>query len=324
MTSGDYTIGVHSDVPDLAAQLATLSNAAFAEYEGAMQVDEAFAAWYLKRPGCTPELCPVALAGETLVSNVLVAIQNLQVGDEVLPCGIIDTVATAPEHRNRGLARVLMDRAHELMRQAGAEAAVLYTNPDGHPYRFYGRLGYETRAIGAALMGARPAGSGIARTATQADEADVRALLDRFYADYEGYCRQDEALWRWHRVNRPGNMPVNLVAIGRPGGGVEATIAFAQADTFVGGEHVPVSVASDPAWEGDDCLLGELLSSAPGERILCLVDEQSPLYAGLTGLGFTSTVRETAMVLPFSERARAAVRCRRGPWYVMVESVVGV
>ncbi len=318
-----YRIGDHRDVDDLPQQLAALSNAAFSQYEGAMPVDAAFISWYLRRPGCRPELCPVALEGNRLASNVLVAIEHLQLGGQVLPCGIIDTVATLPEHRRHGLARVLMESAHELMRQAGAEAAVLYTNPDDHPYRFYRRLGYETRAIGAALLGPRPAHTQPAQAATAAEAAAIRTLLDRSYAQYEGYAPMTDELWDWHRLNRPGDMPVHLRVLRDDGDKVVGTAAFAEAETLVGGERVPVAVASDLARDSG-ASLQRLLAAAPSERIMTLLDEQSPLYAELVELGFEPAVRETAMVLPFSERAAAALGHRSGPWYIMIESVVGV
>jgi predicted N-acetyltransferase YhbS len=318
-----YRIGDHRDVEDLPQQLAALSNAAFSQYEGAMPVDAAFISWYLRRPGCRPELCPVALSEDRLVSNVLVAIEDLRLGGEVLPCGIIDTVATLPQHRRHGLARVLMERAHELMRQAGAEAAVLYTNPDDHPYRFYQRLGYETRAVGAALLGPRPAHTQPAQPATSAEAAAIRRLLDRFYSQYEGYAPVTDELWDWHRLSRPGDMPVHLRVLRDDSQEVVGTAAFAEAETLVGGEQVPVAVAGDLACDTGTSLQ-RLLAAAPGERVMTLVDEQSPLYAELLGLGFEPAVRETAMVLPFSQRAVAALGHRSGPWYIMIESVVGV
>ncbi len=322
-----YQFGTHCDVPDLVAQLTRLSNVAFAEYEGAMPVDESFTAWYLQRPGCRPGLCPVALQEGQLVSNVLVAIQSLQLGGEVLPCGIIDTVATEPEHRGRGLARRLMEDAHDRMRQAGAEAAVLYTNPDGHPYRFYERLGYETRAVGAALLGARPAAGACrgAEPAAEGDRAALCELLDGVYAAWEGYAPMTPELWQWHRVARPPEMPARLMVARSERGQLSAMAALAHVELLIAGEQVPATVISDVACEADlGPHLDTFLACADAERIMTIVDRAAPLYGLLIDRGFTEAVREVAMVLPFTDRAREAMARRTGPWYVMIESVVGV
>ena len=176
MPDPQYSLVTHAEVPDLIPQLTRLSNAAFVEYEGTMQVEEPFIEWYLRRPGSCPELCVGALYGDRLVSNVLVALQVVQLDRRPFLCGIIDTVATDPDHRQRGLARRLMDEAHRLMRAAGAEAALLYTNPEGHPYRFYQRLGYETQAFGLALLGSRPAPGELQPAAASPDDTPAAKM----------------------------------------------------------------------------------------------------------------------------------------------------
>jgi len=327
MTTTPYRFGTHADVPDLVSQLTRLSNLAFAEYEGAMPIDEEFMAWYLQRPGSRPELCPVALDQDSLVCNVLVALQGLQLGGQVLPCGIIDTVATAPAHRRRGLARRLMHASHDLMRRAGAEAAVLYTNPDGHPYGFYQSLGYETRATGAALMGRRPEAQcpvSMVRAGTHEHQA-VRALLDSHYALYEGYAPMTDKLWRWHRTHRPASMPIELLVTHDASGLVTGTAAYAEVELLLKGSRVKTSVISD--WASSMAQPGFMqaaLARAANEQIMALVDADSPACDMLTALGFCQAVREVAMVLPFTDRAREAMASKSGPWYIMIESVVGV
>lgn len=327
MSHTEYQFGTHADVPDLIPQLVRLSNLAFAQYDGAMPVDETFMEWYLRRPGSRPELCTAALREGELVSNVLVAIQDLRLGREVLPCGIIDTVATAPDHRRRGLARRLMDDAHRLMQEAGANAAVLYTNPDGHPYRFYQRLGYETRAFGAALLGERPAPSEgpVPEPARSQDKRAICELLDAYHARYEGYAPMTEALWRWHRSERPESMPIHLLVIPDAKQSVVATAAFAEVELLIEGQQAPGAVLSNFACAAEEArCLRAFLAAAPSERILAFVDVETPAHSMLTASGFSQAVREAAMVLPFTERARAAMERRTGPWYVMIESVVGV
>lgn len=326
MTDAVYRIVTHADVPDLVPQLMRLSNEAFAEYEGAMPVDEAFIDWYLRRPGCRPDLCPAALHGDELVSNVLVCIQDVRLGGEVLPCGIVDTVATSPAHRGHGLARRLMEDAHRLMLDAGAEAAALYTNPEGHPYRFYQRMGYETRALGAAVMGKRPAAaqaSSLVQAAGPQDAPAIRGLLDAHYAGHDGYAPMTDALWAWHRSDRPANLPVELRVL--RDGAVTGFCALAQVPLLVAGDYRPVSVVYDLAWSGDPTgTLRALLASAATEDIMVFVDEASAEYALLAELGFVPAVREAALAMGFSDRAKQALLNEPAQWYVMIESVVGV
>ncbi len=321
-----YRFGTHRDVPDLVPQLTRLTNSAFREYEGAMPVGEGFTVWYLQRPGCSPDLCPVALAGEELVANVLVTIQQVRLGPDLLPCAIVDTVATAPGHRRRGLARRLMDDAHRLMRDAGAEAALLYTNPRGHPYGFYQRLGYQLRAQGEALVGWRPPGDAAPpEPASAADAPAIRSLVDAHYADHEGYAPFTDALWRWRRVARPAELPCQVVVLRNRGGEVSATAAFSPVDILMREERVRLSVLSDAAWTGPaSAALPRLLSAAPTEQVLALADTKAPLYAALRALEFQPAVAEAALVLPWSPRARDALEQDPEPWSIMVESVVGV
>lgn len=318
-----YRFVTHEQVPDLSQQLADLSNLAFAEYEGAPEVDAGFIDWYLRRPGCAPYLCTAALSGEKLVANVLVALQPLNIGGEFIMCGIVDTVATDPEHRQQGLARRLMDMAHDLMSQSGAEAAVLYTNPANHPYQFYGRLGYETRAQAGMLTGDRPAGSGgyTIRAATTTETELIRHLVNEHYSTREGFARLDEALWQWHRVNRPANMPVQVL-VAEHAAQIVGTVAFAPVEVLLEGQHQTVTVLSDMVYPHADCLR-DLLAAAPPGRLMTLQALEAPERADLEHLGFITSVGEVAMARPLTARARELLRNSSMPWYVMVESVVG-
>ena len=327
MTDAQYHFGTHVDVPDLVAQLTRLSNIAFADYEPIMPVDDAFMEWYLHRPGCVPELCTTALRDGKMVANVLVTLQDLQLGGATLQCGIVDTVATDPGHRKRGLARRLMEDAHRRMQAAGAEAAVLYTNPDGHPYHFYRRLGYELRAEAAALTcpGPMPRSALRAQPADPGDAPAIRRLLDRYHAAYEGYAPLTDELWRWHRAERPAGMPLHLLVIRDGADGVSATVCFAELELKTSAGTTRALMLNGFAAKGDEAAcLDAFLAAAPRESVAAMSDVQDPLYSLLVARGFEQAAREVAMVLPFSERARAALARRGAPWFVMVESVVGV
>jgi len=320
-----YALTDFTDVADLTAQVTRLTNAAFAEYEGAMEVDEAWTAWYLQRPGTDPALCQAALDGDRLVSQVLVCVQDLHIGGERARCGIIDSVATYPEHRRQGLARGLMERAHEAMEGAGIEASVLYTNPAGQPYRFYERLGYLTRAQGAMFMGPRPDGGGCAPAPVDAAEHGpaLRALLDGYFAGYEGYAPLDEALWRWHRLDPPGEAPTIIAEM--TAAGPISTATFARADLKLPSGTHTVSAAYDLAAEVMNAdQVHSLLAAAPEETVLLILDEAAPECQMLGDLGLEREVGEAAMVLPFAAHVRDALAEHHGPWYFMVESLVGV
>lgn len=320
----DYRFVSHAAVPGLVEQLTALSNLAFAEYEGAPEVDEAFTEWYLRRPGSSADVCVAALHGDRIVANVLVALQELNIGGEYLLCGLIDTVATDPAHRQHGLARQLMDMAHELIRARGAEAAVLYTNPANHPYYFYGRLGYFTRAQAGMLTGRRPQESGKyhVRPVAENEAAAVRELVNGRYSSYEGFCRLDETLWRWHRKERPASMPAQ-VFVAETGTKIIGTVALAEVEVLLHGAKQGVTVASDVVYPDTDCLQ-DLLAQASQSQMMSLQSLRAPELADLESVGFATSVGEVAMVLPMADRVLDLLHTSERPWYVMVESVVGV
>jgi predicted N-acetyltransferase YhbS len=319
----NYRLVSHSQVPRLSAQLASLSNLAFAEYEGAPQVDEAFIDWYLRRPGSTPDLCVAALYDEQLVANVLVALQTLNIGGEFILCGLVDTVATHPDYRQQGLARRLMYMAHELMRQHGALASVLYTNPANHPYQFYSRMGYFTRAQAGMLTGTRPARSGhcTVRRMAAKEAPSVRALVNDRYSSYEGFTPLDENMWHWHRDSRPANMPDQII-VAEADGVLVGTAALADVEVLLDDNKSKVTVLSDAIYPDIACLR-EMLSLAPQEKLMSLQALDAPERQDLEQLGFVTSVGEVSMILPLDDYVKRLMHNTLRPWYVMVESVVG-
>ncbi len=326
---GDYRFVDHTQVRDLIEQVTILEAVAFAEYEGAPTFDESFTEWYLRRPGSTARLGVAALDDGQMVAVVLVAIQSVQLGGKVLDCGIIDSVATHPEHRRQGLARKLMEMAHEKMRVAGADAGVLYTNPEDHPYEFYRRLGYQTRAICQMMEGKRPAENGalMVRAAGAVEHEVIARMLNEFYSAHEGYAPMSAELWEWHKVARPLGMEV-LLLVAEADGKPVATCTYAEVPILLKGETVTVAALSDFAYDADACdgadALMSLLVAAPQGTVVCLVDKEDSLSEHYREAGFTKVVSEVSMVLPFSKAAHEAMENKSGPWYVMVESVIGV
>ena len=321
----EYTLCNHTEVPDLVSQLTELSNLAFGDYEGAMEMSEEWMTWYLQRPGTDPERSQAALCDGQMVSNVLVALQPLQIGGQLLRCGIIDSVATHPDHRRQGLARALMGHAH-LALMGEADAAVLYTNPADHPYQFYQRLGYQTRAYASLLAGPRPPAKGVAPSEITPQEAGqpLFDLLNDFFAEHEGYCPMDEDLWAWHKCDRPGAMPVTVVIEGSPERPT-ATATFAEAELLLGSERRLFSIAYDvAAQELTAENLASVLSAAPHDRVAMILDQRCPEYGLATEVGLEAAVSEVAMVLPLGAPAEQAIQEQAGPWYAMIESIIGV
>ena len=325
----DYEFVDLTQVRELVAQVTALNLAAFAEYEGAPDLDESFTEWYLRRPGSTPQLCVGALHGDQLVSMVLITIQRVQIGGRLLDCGIIDSVATDPAHRRQGLARKLMDMAHEKMQAAGAAAGLLYTNPEDHPYRFYKQLGYRTRAVCQMMQAPRPArgGSLHVRAAQATEHETLAAIINDFYGAHDGFAPLDEELWEWHKVGRPADMRAE-VRVAEAGGELVGTCTWAQTSLLLEGEDVPVAALADFACRPELCdgadVLRSLLAAAPQQTMVCLLDENDPLLALYAEAGFEKAVSEASMVLPFSDDAHEAMAVKPGPWYVMVESVIGM
>jgi len=325
----DYQLVDFTQVTGLVGQVTALNLAAFAEYEGAPDLDESFTEWYLRRPGSTPQLCVGALHGNQLVSMVLVAIQRVQIGGRLLDCGIIDSVATDPAHRRQGLARKLMEMAHKKMQAAGADAGLLYTNPEDHPYRFYERLGYRTRAVCRMMQARRPAQGGPlhVRVAQAAEHESLAAIINHFYRAHDGFAPLDEKLWQWHKVDQPADMRTEVL-VAEAGGELAGTCTWAETSLLLQGEDVPVAALADFAYRPELCdgadALKSLLAAAPQGTVVCLMDRDDPLSELYREAGFEKAVSEASMVLPFSDDAHEAMAVKPGPWYVMVESVIGV
>ncbi len=324
--SVNYELCDHTRVPQLARQFTDLSNIAFAEYDGAMEFSYEWGEWYLARPGTDRRLCQAGMRGDQMVSQVLVAMQDLQIGGEVLRCGIIDSVATLPEHRKQGLARGLMGRAHDAMREiGGADAAVLYTNPAGHPYKFYGRLGYLTRATAALITGRRPdVIPTVEDICPEAHSAGLMSLLNTYHGAHEGYAPLTPELWHWHKLTVPESTGLRVMARSE-GSDALATVSFAEAQLLLGGERREVCIAYDlAAFDLTAESMAGLLAASPREWVAMIVDVASPEARHASALGLDTEVGEAAMILPWTDRARSALQEEPGIWYPMIESLIGV
>jgi len=152
----------------------------------------------------------------------------------------------------------------------------------------------------------------------------VRELVNAEYAEHDGFAPIDEALWRWHYIQRPTGRPARTYVLERDDE-IAAAATFGEMEMLLAGRPRRLSVAFDLAARtcGTGPALG-LLCAAPTEAVALLLDERAPESEACLAMGMQRHVGEVAMVLPFSERARAALEQEARIWYVMVESVVGV
>jgi hypothetical protein len=174
------------------------------------------------------------------------------------------------------------------------------------------------------LIGPRPAESGCgAQPVDPSEHAEgLRDLLNEYFIGYEGYSPLSSDLWRWHKIDAPAEPAVNAEMTGS---GPISTATFADAPVRIEGEEHEVSMAYDLAATvmGED-EFASLLSVAPREMVGLILHENAPERQWADALGLQPRVSEVSMVLPFSSEAEIALEDHGGPWYVMVESVVGV
>lgn len=101
---------------------------------------------YREYPGFFPEGILQQYEGGRLVGTVLVTERPFQVGEQVYRAAMIDDVATHPDHRGRGIARRLEERAIELAKQRGADLLQAYTGVGAVNDRLLQELGFRPLA----------------------------------------------------------------------------------------------------------------------------------------------------------------------------------
>jgi len=335
----DYSIRDHSKLGDVSGELAALAKRCFAEYDGVLEPTPDFMAWYLRRPGMTPESCFVALHDDKIVSNVFVTILKLRLGGRLLDVGMVDSVMTHPSHRQRGLARRVLESAIGFMSDRRLDASVLYTVPDQPPYHFYEGLGYRdhvritflAREVDEMDSACAPDGRGGAFAVRRASPSDrdpiIEALNDR-YASYDGYAPLGPASWEWRREARPSPLPAGtLVAEG--GGELAGLATFAPMRLVAKGQVESSCLITDvvlPPGQAAGPVLEALLGAAPGNvrRVFlsgaCNASDNELWRAA----GFSPMLGDAAMVLPLSDAGHAALAEPPANWYVLTESVVGI
>lgn len=116
--------------PDELPLVHDMAVAAFAEHWGEWDADEQSYAEWVEDPDFRRDLVVVAFAPDgrpaAYVGNVLEAMPDGTIR------GLLDSVATHPDHRRRGLARAAILESLRRLRDAGASSAYLGVDTDNH------------------------------------------------------------------------------------------------------------------------------------------------------------------------------------------------
>ena len=174
----------------------------------------------------------VAERGGELVSCVQIFPRRVRIGGEALPMGGIGSVFTRPEHRRRGVAGALLERAIDAMRERGIVLSYLLAER----LRWYGRYGYRPWSRGWRTLhwpaAARRPGPNARTYEAERDRGDV-ARLWRLYAEGAAGAPLDGIVDRgsgedWQSSFRLAGTPEEDIWIA--GGGSRATAYLRVAD----------------------------------------------------------------------------------------------
>ncbi len=326
----DYEFVAHAEIANrewLLRSLADLNELTFGHYDGVVAPSPAFMDWYTSRPGMDPRSCQAALAGGQLVSSLFLTLARMRLNDDLVLCGIVDTVMTHPDHRRRGLASGLLERAIETMRRAGAHLGLLYTafvKPPSVPQRLYESLGYSTYELVDRFAKPPPHAGGSEPPIRTTPDIGVRREFEARLGGRPGWLTSDDALWQWRRIERPSAYPVEVYQTPD-----DTLAAICTGRLLCGGRREPFGVVSDLASRG-----GQITADAI-RSLLCVVPDDATATAlcprsdrslgeALKSAGFAAAGTETAMLLPLSARAAGLTTGPPPAWYVAIESVVGV
>ena len=326
----EYRLCTHAEAGDrrtLHRAMAELNRLSFSRYDGVIMPSQMFVEWYASRPGMDPRLCQAAFAGDELVSSVLVTLAKMRLAGRMVLCGILDEVMTHPDHRRRGLARALIERALVGMGGRGAAVSLLNTleaTPPSGPQQLYERLGYQVyeRVDRFEVPWGRPEAPAVA--AKIPPDGAARAAIESALGGRDGWLELNDELWRWRRVERSLDSPGALYRAA--GGGLGALCG---ADLTFAGRPRACEVLSDivlPAGYHASEALAELVAVSPrGLSVTVLCPRSDPILGRLLRQqGFAVLGTELAMLRPFSNDIARDIQ--RGPdcWYVAVESIIGV
>lgn len=326
----DYRICTHAAVADqsrLGRQLSQLDARAFGHYYGNVIATPSWVEWAGTRPGTDPTLCQAVFAGEELVCSLVVTRWPMRLAGEIVGCGIVDQVMTHPDHRRRGLARASLERALAAMTAREVTVSLLYTlstEPVSGPQRLYEGLGYKVCEQVDRFVKDPPHLNQSNPLAVLPADQQTRARVEGIFGEHDGWLVTDDSLWRWRRLVRPADYPVSLVQ-----GGLGQYAAIVTGDFLVDRKPSPFALITElllPTSCDPAEALAEVTSLAPAGVTISLLSSRANLRAGegLRRNGFRVEGTEVAMLRALTARGARLLEQRRGPWYVAVESVIGV
>ncbi len=125
-------------------QLADLFNRAFQSNGGGFIRTPKCEHWrYVEEPGFAPTGVQVAECRGRIVGSVIISHTTANFFGKNYNLASVNDVATRPDFFGKGIARVLMDRAHQYMEDQNVDFATLDADPKGHPRaKLYLPLGY--------------------------------------------------------------------------------------------------------------------------------------------------------------------------------------
>lgn len=133
-------------------------------------------------PAFEPRNVWVADQGGELVSCVQIFPRRVRIGGRILPMGGIGSVFTQPEHRRRGVAGALLERAVDAMRERGMVLSYLLAER----LRWYGQYGYRPWSRGWRTLHWPQVDGSLARDARRYDPVADASELERLWSVYAG------------------------------------------------------------------------------------------------------------------------------------------
>ncbi|WP_344446965.1 GNAT family N-acetyltransferase [Kitasatospora nipponensis] len=116
-----------------------LTEDAFDEWQKRRKSYEEWARHTIERPTFAPAISPVAFAGEAMVGAVL-SLDVPSLGE-----GYVERVAVRRDHRNRGIARLLLRESFRAFHRQGQRTCTLWTHSETGALSLYERVGMTVR-----------------------------------------------------------------------------------------------------------------------------------------------------------------------------------
>jgi predicted N-acetyltransferase YhbS len=143
-----------------------------------------------------------AVEGDRVLGEVYVLRIPYTLRDREETVAGLATVTANPDRRRVGIARRLLQEAHDRERDAGISFVTLWTNPSWGAHALYGKLGYRdvysapwAVRISAPVSRRRASGTPL-RFARESELRAIEQLHDRVHEGRLGFCRRPEGYFR--------------------------------------------------------------------------------------------------------------------------------